>query len=61
MMIDILLMNINTNPLMSVESSWPYLCKIQEPNLVLDEMGSFGVKWVQSTLLYFVKLKKEIE
>lgn len=60
-MIDILLMNINGNQLMSVELSWPYLCKIQESDLVLDEMGSFGVKWVQSALLYFVKLKKEIQ
>lgn len=34
------------------------LCKIQEPDLVL---GEFGVKWVQLALLYFVKLKREIE
>lgn len=61
MMIDTLLVNISANLLMAVELALANLCKVQEPDLVLDEMGSFGVKWVHSVLPYFVKLKKEIE
>jgi len=59
--IDILLVNINASLLMAVELSSAYLCKVQEPDLVLDEKRSFGVKCVHSPLPYFVKLKKEIE
>lgn len=41
----------------------PLAClhKVHEPDLVLEEMGSFVVKWAHSALPYFVKLRKEFE
>lgn len=61
MMIDILLVNITANLLMEVEMPLACLHKVHEPDLVLEEMGSFVVKWAHSALPYFVKLRKEFE
>lgn len=60
MTIDILLVSISANLLMAVEFLSDYFCKVQELDLILDEIRSFAVKYVHSALPYFVKLKKEI-
>lgn len=46
LMIGILMVHINVNLLMALD----YLYKVQNPDLVLDEMGSFGIKWIHSAL-----------